>query len=739
MNIMEEKNDVIVVDEYKEKLFQEFISSLPEGFQSEEIRVHLRSVYDFAYKAHYGVRRKGGNHDPYITHPVAVATITANEIGLGVSAVVAALLHDVVEDTEYTYDDIKDRFGESIANIVDGLTKITNVYDAKQNVQAATFKKMLLGIPHDPRVAFVKIADRLHNMRTIEDMPDGTRQIKAGENLYVYVPIAYQLGLFDIKNELEDLSFKYVHPERYQAISQYVEETAKSRAELMADFKLSLMRILVKTGNTCRLSVVSKSLYQTSLLMTDKNQKFEEINYQSVRIVFEPDSTDPDAIIQNHYQIYASVISNFHEKSDSRSDYVIMPKSNGFSALVFKVMFNGIFMEVQILTSDNDIVAHRGYSPSHANRKGLEALRNNLTNFDPNEDAVDLLFRFRSLASVETIFVFTPKGQIVELPKDSTVLDFAFAIHEKMGQHCLGATMENKTVPLNHVLKTTDQISVITSPSVKPNPQWIGYVKSDKARQWLENYWKHRSDIQKLEIIRGEQEFNSLLRENRMLPEPQLMRLLVKHYNVQKVEDFFLKIARDEISSDNLLETIKRLKLIIHNRKFDPDNDIRSASQSVRNRRYVEIDYKTPLLINSDITHILSSCCCPIPGDDALACTDSEGIVLVHRRDCENAQKLTALYGKQTTKVIWGEDLDPVAVPINVQGTDRKGILKEITTMLFDNGISVKAINMSEHDGIFGGIITILIKNTMQLESIISKFAIVHNIVRVNRVSQSHS
>ncbi|MBO4244853.1 MAG: bifunctional (p)ppGpp synthetase/guanosine-3',5'-bis(diphosphate) 3'-pyrophosphohydrolase [Bacteroidales bacterium] len=735
---MEEKNDVMVVDEYKEKLFQEFISSLPRGFQSEEILNQLRAVYDFAYKAHYGVRRKGGNHDPYITHPVAVATITANEIGLGVSAVIAALLHDVVEDTEYTSEDIKNRYGESIANIVDGLTKITNVYDAKQNVQAATFKKMLLGIPHDPRVAFVKIADRLHNMRTIEDMPDGTRQIKAGENLYVYVPIAYQLGLFDIKNELEDLSFKYVHPERYQAIAERVEETAKSRDELMSRFKLSLMRVLVKTGKTCRLSVVSKSLYQTSSLMTDKNTKFEEINYQSVRIVFDPDTTDSDAIIQSHYQIYASVISNFHEKSNSRRDYVIMPKNNGFCALVFKVMFNGIFMEVQILTADNDIVAHRGYSPSHANRQGLESLRNNLTNFDPDEDAVDLLNRFRSLSNVDNIFVFTPKGQIVELPKDSTVLDFAFAIHEKMGQHCLGATMANKTVSINHVLKTTDQISVLTSPSVKPNPQWIGYVKSDKARQWLESFFKRNADNLRLEAVRGEQEFHRVMHSNRMLPEVAIINRLLQHFRLHKAEELYRKIARGEISSDNLIETVKRIKAILEDIKLKPKNDDVHPTPPIK-KLIVELDYKKPFLITNDIPYILSTCCSPIPGDDALCCVDNEGMVVVHRRDCEQAQKLTALYGKQTTKVLWGEDLEPVTVSINVQGLDRNGILKDITSLLSDNDISVQGINMNEYDTMFGGTITIIINTTAQLESIISKFAVIPNIVRVNRIIHMHA
>ena len=735
---MPEAPEPFVDDNYKEQLFESFFSSLPESFQGEGIRSQIRSVYDFAYKAHYGVRRKCGNRDPYITHPVAVAKIVANEIGLGVSAVMAALLHDVVEDTQYTRQDIAELFGESIANIVEGLTNITNVYNAQQNTQAETFKKMILSIPHDPRVAFIKLADRLHNMRTMEGMPEGTRAIKAGENLYVYVPIAYQLGLYDIKNELEDLSFKYTLPENYAKMLHYVESTDKVRNRLLRDFKLCLMRILVKSGQTCKISVVSKSLFQIYSVMVHDGKSFEEINnYQSVRIIFTPETDDPAEILKIHYTLYASVIGSFSEITNSKRDYVVSPKSNGFKALVFQVNYGGKNIEVQILTDEDDMVAHRGYSLSHASRSGLKTLMKNLKKITPDEEAGDLLRRFRSLANVALIYVFTPRGDILELPKGSTVLDFAFAIHEKMGKHCVGAVLGHNIVSINHVLKTADQVNVITSPSARPHPEWHGCVQSDKARQWLENYFKDNTEKLRLETVRGRQEYNKLLCEHKIIPNLTLTSKLLLHYRLSSNEELYQKIARREISPENLLDGIMRIKSIMEDTKIVIKKDDKDT-QFIKKltTRYVEINYKQPLLIDGTSPYILSSCCCPIPGDDSIACTDEEGIIFIHKRECENARKLTATRGKKTTKVLWGSDLEPTSVSVKIQGMDdRYGILKDISTLLSDNRISVKSINLeSDASRVFRGVITMIVMNTAQLSDIISKITAIKGILKAFRV-----
>ena len=734
---MQEAPEPFVDDNYKERLFESFFSSLPESFQGEGIRSQIRAVYDFAYKAHYGVRRKCGNRDPYITHPVAVAKIVANEIGLGVSAVMAALLHDVVEDTQYTRQDIAELFGETIANIVEGLTNITNVYNAQQNTQAETFKKMILSIPHDPRVAFIKLADRLHNMRTMEGMPEGTRAIKAGENLYVYVPIAYQLGLYDIKNELEDLSFKYTLPENYAKMLHYVESTDKVRSRLLRDFKLCLMRILVKSGQTCKLSVVSKSLFQIYSVMVHDGKSFEEINnYQSVRIIFTPETDDPAEILKIHYTLYASVIGSFSEITNSKRDYVVSPKSNGFKALVFQVNYGGKNIEVQILTDEDDMVAHRGYSLSHASRSGLKTLMKNLKKITPDEEASDLLWRFRSLANVALIYVFTPRGDILELPKGSTVLDFAFAIHEKMGKHCVGAVLGHNIVSINHVLKTADQVNVITSPSARPHPEWHGSVQSDKARQWLENYFKDNTEKLRLETVRGCQEYNKLLSEHKIIPNLTLTSKLLRHYRLSSIEELYQKMARREISPENLLDGILRIKSIIEDTKIIKKDNKDNQFIKKLTTRYVEINYKLPLLIDGSSPYILSSCCYPIPGDDAIACTDDEGIIFIHKRECENARKLTATRGKKTTKVLWGSNLEPTPVTIKIQGMDdRYGILKDISSLLSDNRISVKSINLESDDArVFRGVITMIVKNTAQLSDIISKITAIKGIMKAFRV-----
>jgi len=727
----------VQVDTYKEELFENFYSKLPDSFKPTEIYTQIRAAYDFAYKAHYGVTRKGGTHEPYITHPVSVALIVANEIGLGVSSVVAALLHDVVEDTEYTRDDIKEMFGENVANIVEGLTKITNVYDAKANTQAETFKKMLLSIPHDSRVAFIKIADRLHNMRTMDDMPDGTRQIKAGENLYVYVPIADQLGLYDIKNELEDSSFKYAHPGRYAEIKKLVDDSAEERQQLLFNFRMSLMRVLVQTNHVCKLAIVNKSFYQIWSMMQETGKTFSEIeNFQTVRIIFDPQNIDsPQDIVSAHYNIYATVINNFPEKSDSKRDYVITPKKNGFKALVFQVMFEGNWIEIQILTSDDDMIAHRGYCYNLPNRKGLDILREKVQDLDKSQDAVELINRFRSLSSMVTIFVFTPKGSIVELPQGSTVLDFAFAIHSRMGCHCLGAYVGQKIVPINYELKTTDQVTVLTSPSAKPSSDWFGYVKSDHAKFCLEKYFKHKVKSDKSDVIKGRQDFNKLLRDNRVIPNLLLSGKILSYYKLPNNEELYKRLARQEISMDDLWACIKRLRTIIDGAHVQRRKEGENVVAKVEKNKYIEIDYKKPLLIEKSMPYVLSSCCYPISGDDALAYTDEDGVLYIHKRECENAKKLTAINGKKTTKVLWSDDLEPSLASINIQGTDRFGLIRDIAVVLTENNVSIKTVEINEEDGVFAGKLLIYVKDVNELERVIKILHDIQGVVKVNRIN----
>ncbi|MCQ2250863.1 MAG: HD domain-containing protein [Bacteroidales bacterium] len=721
------------VDSYREELFDSFFKALPENFKPCDIASQVRAAYDFAYSAHYGVFRRCGEKIPYITHPVAVALIVANEIGLGVSSVVAALLHDVVEDCDYTHDDIQQLFGESIANIVDGLTKITNVYDAKHNAQSETFKKMLLSIPQDSRVSFIKIADRLHNMRTMDEMPDGTRQIKAGENLYVYVPIAEQLGLYDIKNELEDTSFKYTHPLQYQQVVKDVTEVLNGRTDILASFKLNLLKVLLRTGITTRLAVVNKSYFQIWSSMRETGNTVDQVaGAETVRVIFDPPAgADEQSIVTAHYNIYATIISNFPERSDSKRDYVINPKKNGFKALVFQVMFKGHWIEVQVITSDNDQVAHRGYSSSSPTRTGLDKLKNNLKDFDKDQDAVALLNRFRSLSLLSTIFVFTPKGSIVELPTGATVLDFAYAIHTRLGNHCLGAHIDQKIVPINHVLKTTEQVTVLTSPSVKPSQDWLNFVKSERAKSCLDKYFKRNAKADRSDVIKGKQDFNKLLRDNRIIPNLLLIGRLLSYYKLPNNEEFYRMIATNDIKIDDLLKNIRNIKQILDGTTQRTSDEVLSNKRKPQS--VVEINYKKPLNITKDMAYVLSPCCCPIAGDDAVCHLDEEGILYIHRRDCVKAHQLIAINGKQTTKVLWDENLDNMMASVNIQGTDRIGLIKDMAEVFEKNNVSVKQMLITENDGIFSGTVQIAVRNTQELDTIIESLRGVNGIVKVNR------
>lgn len=737
MNTNDNQNQPPMDDSYREELFQSFFDSLPESFHPCDIRNQVRHAYDYAYDAHYGVYRKCGDMVPYITHPVAVAQIVANEIGLGLSAVVAALLHDVVEDTEKTHDDIARDFSENIANIVDGLTKITNVYDAKQNAQSETFKKMLLSIPQDARVAFIKIADRIHNMRTMDEMPDGTRQIKAGENLYVYVPIAEQLGLYDIKNELEDTSFKYAHPQQYKQVVDDVTQFCDQRSVVLANFRMGLLRTLLRTGVTIRLSVVRKSYFQIWQILRNTGNSVDQVpGVETVRVIFDPPrDADEQDIVSAHYNIYANIISNFPERADSKRDYIINPKKNGFKALVFQVMFEGHWIEIQVITSDNDQIAHRGYCNNSPKRTGLDELRNNLKDFDKEQDAVALLKRFRSLSLLSTIFVFTPKGQIVELPMGGTVLDFAYAIHSRLGNHCLGAYVDQKIVPINYVLKSTDQVHVLTSPSAKPSQDWFQYIKSEKAKGCLDKYFKRNVQTDRSDVIKGRQDFNKLLRDNRMIPNLLLIGKLLSYYKLPNNDEFYRLIARKDIQIDELLKTIKNIKQILEGNKAQPDvEDLKPKQDSGSSKvKIVEINYKKPLHINNKMAYVLSPCCCPIAGDDAVCSLDEEGLLYIHRRECVNAHQMIAINGKQTAKVEWGEDLEPMLASIKLQGTDRIGLIRDVANVFEENHVNIKTVLTDTDDSIFSGVIHAYVKNTDELENVIQKLRCVSNIVKVNR------
>lgn len=737
---MEGNGNLIQFDaQYKEELYSFFYNSLNNSFKTAEIEEQLRNAYDFAFEAHREQRRKTTG-EPYIVHPVSVALIVANEIGLGVVSVVAALLHDVVEDTHYSLETITERFSSDVADIVAGLTKITNVYNAKSNAQSATFEKMLLSIPHDPRVVFIKLADRLHNMRTMEGMPQGTIQIKAGENLYVYVPIAYQLGLYDIKNELEDSSFRFAQPQQYASVVKEVTALRRIKDPVVSEFKKELMRILVNTGQTCKITTEKKSYYYVS---QNKNAGIpvEDINYEAVRVVFpESDGDSNEATVGKHYSIYSAIICNFPERDGFRRDFVIKPKKNGFKALVFQVNFHGHWIEVQVITDDNDMVAHKGYSRVHPQRKGLIDLTTKINELSVGLPVGELLARFHDLTMSEQrmIYVFTPKGDIQELPVDSTVLDFAYSVHTDVGNHCIGAYVGSKFVPLDYKLNTADQVTIFSSASARPQQAWLHFVKTDRAKAKLNAYF-HRSttsDTSKSPIETGKVIFNNYMYERNIIPDFILLKELIKHYQFYSTEEMYSQIANKELEMQDIEKVAVDLRKIL-----------RTDRQAVKGTSFTgkvgggttsippEISNKIPFNINRRVHFMAPSCCCPICGDDAVAFLDSDNVLYVHRRECVNAQSQLATDGKHTASVVWGDDLDPMITEVQILGRDRQGIIRDVSVLIDSWRINIQSFMISSRDNVFTGTIRMMVKDTASLEKLSKELNEISNVVSVNRLA----
>jgi GTP pyrophosphokinase len=728
-----------IMELYRQKLYENFISQLSVSLlNSSAAMERITTAYNFAYDAHKNQARKGGNKEPYITHPVEVALIVANEMGLGVNAIEAALLHDVVEDTDYELEDIESRFGKKCAAVIDGLTKITNheeVFSEAKSEQVETFKKILLSVRNTPLVVFIKIADRIHNMRTIGDMSYEQKRRKAGENLYMYVSLAEQLGLYDIRNELEDLSFKNFFTEIYQKLDNLVKETEEARHKLLSDFKMSLMRILVKTSHTCRLVVVKKSYYAIYQMMQNNFKSDEDIdNYQTVRIIFDREpGDDDDSVYHKHFDLYASIIKQFPEKENSRRDYINKPKENGFKALVFTVLYNGSWIEIQILTAENDLAAHKGYYPDRSERTGLKTLQKKMKNFTFKDSSDTIITSFRALTehSMSSVFVYSIDGKIFELPSGATVLDFAYALGRNFGNHFLAAYVGSKLVMKNYVLKKSDKIKVLWSPAVKPEDGWNMFLKSGYARESLSRYIREHSACN-FEAQNGEIEFNRIMREIHIIPTPRFLGELITHYNYFNSEEFYRAVRRKEIA--NLAEVAKKIKKGFSDggNKVSVENDNSDHRHKVP--MVMNVDYSKPLELTRSIPYVLPSCCYPVPGDKALAYIGGDGVLYVHRCECEHAKKRLATNGKKITSVVWSEDLKNALAYIYITGSDRLGLISDVADVFVNKSVSVKSFHIDEVDRLFNGWLLISIKNIVKLDEVMKTLSSVKNVINVKRV-----
>ena len=729
--------------------FQELLNGYLNSNHRKKVEI-IERAFKFAKEAHKGIRRRSG--EPYILHPIAVARIVSHEIGLGSTSICAALLHDVVEDTEYTVEDIENHFGKKIASIVDGLTKISGgIFGDQASAQAENFRRLLLTMSEDIRVILIKMADRLHNMRTLGSMLPSKQYKIAGETLYIYAPLAHRLGLFAIKTELEDLAFKYEHPEAYNQIKQKIAETEESRQQIYNNFSKPIVAKLKEMGLEFEMKARVKSIYSIWNKMESKHIPFEEVyDLYAVRIIFKcPNEADEK---KECWAIY-SVITDIYKLHPERTrDWVSRPKANGYKALHLTVMGpDGNWIEVQIRSEKMDEIAERGFAAHWKYKVGnadeeseldiwLKTIKDILEHPEPN--AIDFLDTIKlNLFSTE-IFVFTPKGELITLPKDATALDLAFTLHSDLGFHCIAAKVNHRLVPLNQKLHSGDQVEILTSKSQTPKEEWLNFITTAKARSRLTA--SLRKDRRKI-IAKGEKILKEFFESSHIEYNNDVVTKILSNLGIRHRDDLFYKIGNDEITPN------ENIKKIIKGKSQNPFMRYLKLSFGSNNGKNEQPKPVTPqqLTIDRKQTYILrdengvknykvADCCCPIPGDDVLGYVEDDETVVVHKRECPVAMRLKSSFGPRLVSTQW-EASESLSFPakIEIQGIDRIGILNEITRVISNELIiDMRGLTIKANEGVFTGTVDIMVHDTRVVESLCNKLRKIKGVQKVARCKE---
>ena len=701
----------------------------------------IRLAFNTSLEAHKEMRRKSG--EPYIFHPIAVAQICVDEIGLGPTAVIAALLHDVVEDTDMEIKDIEKLFGSKVSKIIDGLTKISGVFQQGSSQQAENFRKSLLTLSEDVRVILIKIADRLHNMRTLESMPRNTQLKISSETIYLYAPLAHRLGLYSIKTELEDLYLKYTEPEIYRDIANKIQQTRAARNRFIKDFVEPIDESLAHSGFDYTIKGRPKSIHSIWNKMKKQKVGFDEIyDLFAIRIILE---TEPEEEKAACWKVYSIVTDFYKPNPDRLRDWVSTPKSNGYESLHVTVMSKtGQWVEVQIRTRRMDEIAEKGfaahwkYKESHKdgtqNREtGIEAwiakVREMLENQDGN--AIDFVNDFRKNLFSEEVYLFTPKGELKILPAGATALDFAFDVHTKVGQTCLGAKVNNKLVPISHKLSNGDQIEILTSNKQKPSQDWLRFVVTSKAISGIKGSIREQKKVVAKE---GKEIVQRSLRLLRLELSDDVMGELKAYFQCKTNLDFFFLVGQGSIDPGEIRK-FREDKKRRENLPAPVIHDSKSFEKEIKKVRGVESDQ---LLIGEDmdkIDYTLAQCCNPIPGDDVFGfVTVNEGIK-IHRTSCPNAVELMSNYGYRIIKAKWtGHKELAFLAGLRITGTDRMGLVQDVTRVISnDLRVNMRSISIDTDDHIFDGKIMLFVHDTEHLEQLIRKLAKVDGVVQVSR------
>ena len=727
----------------KEK-WDDLLLSCTKICKNDEDWNFIKRAFFLAKEAHEGVRRRSG--EPYLLHPIAVAKIVIEEIGLGVKSVVAALLHDVVEDTEYTVEDMERIFGPKIASMVDGLTKMSGVFNADTSEQAEYFRKVLLTLSDDVRVILIKIADRLHNMRTLGSMPLN-KQIKiTGETIYLFAPLAYRLGLYSIKSELEDLCMKYRFPQQYEEIRQKLQESEASRREFIDKFNAPIIAALNRDNFNYEISGRVKSVYSIWSKMQRKQIPFEEIyDLFAIRIVFKP-LPFPSEKTQC-WQIYSTITDIYTPKPDRLRDWISMPKANGYEALHSTVMGpDGVWVEVQIRTQRMEDIAERGFAAhwkyKHATisqdedefDKWLKQIRAALNS--PTENAVDFLDNFKLSLYTSEIVVFTPKGESRKMPYGATALDFAYDIHSKIGNNAISAKINHKLEPITTQINSGDQIEIITADNARPKPEWLDIVTTAKAKSAIKSFLKRERQNN---IERGMQMLEENMKSLNINLSGRVLRKIIPIYESNNKEELYSKIGAGIVTLDDLEKVLKvnsKSKILKFWTLFIPKKEEDEADEAAESETAAPAGSTAEP--QAEPQFVIAECCKPIPGDKVVGYRDpATGNIIVHKATCDELNRLAAQFGRNIVKeeIKWSQHKAmSYLVTVELRGIDRMGILLDLAKVVSgDFSINIREINIHSHDGIFEGNISLYVKDAEGLHAVMDRLRGIKGIESVKR------
>ena len=750
--LTQEERDDQMINEAFQKLLNDYISS------RHRKKVDLiTKAFNFARQAHKGVRRLSG--EPYIMHPIAVAQIACSEVGLGSTSICAALLHDVVEDTDYTVEDIENIFGAKIAQIVDGLTKISGgIFGEQASAQAENFKKLLLTMSDDIRVIIIKICDRLHNMRTLESQPANKQYKIAGETLYLYAPLANRLGLNKIKTELENLSFKFEHPDEYASIEAKLKQTSDARDELFSQFTQPIEDALKQMGIKYEIKERVKTPYSIWNKMQNKHVSFEEIyDILAVRIIFTPNNRDEE--VNECFKIYVAISKIYKSHPDRLRDWLSQPKANGYQALHVTLMSKqGQWIEVQIRSDRMDEIAEQGFAAHWKYKDGVEEEytedENELNEWlrtikeildDPQPDAMDFLDTIKLNLFASEIFVFTPKGEIRTMPAGCTALDFAFTIHTFLGSHCIGAKVNHKLVPLSYKLQSGDQVEILTSKSQHVNAGWINFVSTAKAKAKIQAILRRDNRETQRE---GEEILNGFLKKNGFEPTTALADKLAEFHEYRGRAEFFQALGEkivllgekdiDELNGKNKEDDSNKGW-----RKYIPfvGGDKKKKDETPKQELFVvpdKFNRKKPIYISEENIkqYKFMGCCHPIPGDDALGYINNKNQIEIHKRACPVAAKLKTSYGNRILDIKWDMHRKLYFdATIRISGIDRMGMLNDITQVISSQmNVNIHKILITCEEGIFEGTIEMRVHDRDNVRAIMENLKKIQDLKEISEI-----